>query len=118
MNKEIKYRGFYSFEGNALYPEDKRWVYGYYYFEDGKYWIKDGNKSYCVVDGTVGQYIGKDKNNVEIYENDILYNGQNWGIIKWRQKQCCFGWFSNNEIWDIEDCNKMEVVGNSYQINK
>ena len=39
--REIKFRGFRNYEGNALYPPDKRWIYGYYSFRDGQHWIQD-----------------------------------------------------------------------------
>lgn len=59
--REIKFRGYRNYEGNSLYPPDKRWIYGYYYFEDGKHWIKDINDmrvAYVVEDGSVGEFTG------------------------------------------------------------
>jgi len=74
--REIKYRGYRDFEGNVLYPPDRRWVYGYYYFQDGVDWIKDiedWRMSYVVCKGSVGEYIGlKDESGREVYDGDVV----------------------------------------------
>lgn len=68
MHREIKFRGKRIVNG--------KWVYGYL----TKIWgqfniveISDGNIAYEVDTETVGQYTGrKDKNEVEIYGEDIV----------------------------------------------
>lgn len=70
---EIKFRGFYHHIGNALYPEVKKWVYGFLIIEDGKYWIKDGKLTSLVKKESVGQLVGiPDYNGTAIYYGDIL----------------------------------------------
>ena len=74
--RPIKFRGFRNFKGNALYPPDKRWIYGYYYFNAGEHWIKnkaDMTQTFIVEEGSVGEYTGrKDKKGKEIWEGDII----------------------------------------------
>lgn len=76
MNREIKFRGFYHKEKNALYPGVKKWVYGSLIIKfNGKYWIEDinnNNRQYKVIPETVGQYINvPEVNNKDLYSGDI-----------------------------------------------
>jgi hypothetical protein len=66
--REIKFRGRYFREKNALYAKEDRWVYGSLIVDSNKYWIKDGNITYSVIPETVGQFIGLKG----IYEGDIV----------------------------------------------
>ena len=80
--REIKFRGYYVCKGNALYPEEKRWIYGSLGIQRDKCWIisKEENTSFRVAAETVGQYTDlKDKKRTkeypegqEIYDSDIL----------------------------------------------
>ncbi len=58
--REIKFRGYYVCKGNALYPEEKRWIYGSLGIQRDKCWIisKEENTSFRVAAETVGQYTG------------------------------------------------------------
>ena len=57
--RDIKFKGFYHFEANALYPEVNKWVYGSLIADDEGCWIKEGGHTYRVDPETVGQYIGE-----------------------------------------------------------
>ena len=141
--REIKCRGFRNFKGNALYPLDKRWIYGYYYFNAGEHWIKnkaDMAQTFIVEEKSVGQYTSrKDKNGKEIYEGDI--------VNCYDDKQVCgkgeikFGRFMSShegghsryhyhqgfyilgkdgkQIWDNSsediDWQEVEIIGNIYE---
>ena len=127
--RKILYRGYRNFEGNALYPPDKRWVYGYYYFREGKHWINDitdWKMSYTVEDESVGQFIDLlAKQGKELYEGDIVRNtdGEIFRVDyadRWARYM-----LSYDGEWCIkylEDYGKletyslnMEVIGNIYE---
>ena len=113
--REIKFRGYRNFEGNALYPPDKRWIYGYYYSQEGKHWIRDiddWKMSYCVEDGSVGEYTGlKDKSGKEIYEGDIVREILD-GVVTYEPPTSVAVTLKGSHFQANEDC---EVIGNIYE---
>ena len=75
MDRVIKFRGLYVFEGNCLYPAERKWIYGYLYIEDGKHYIKDISNmrmTYLVDSKTVGQYAEFKAKGIEVYDGDIV----------------------------------------------
>jgi len=134
--KKIKFRAWCKESSEMKYPED---------FDSGDFYLQlsnngfleavayiydsDDNSSYYYPEIELMQFTGlKDKNNVEIYEDDIvILSHPAWrakGIIKFFNDTACFGFESIDKIDNgtrksfkniIEDKNGIEVIGNIYE---
>lgn len=151
--REIKYRALakvtYNYEThNSQYKiKEGDWVFGYYYrdvldnedscsyFHVDYIRIKYGDHYGDIeVDGdTVGQFTGMlDTNWVEIYEGDIVSNGENRYIVEWNNEDFCFettlvgrkyglemymyeNYFQSEYVKNGKTLCGIKVIGNSYQ---
>ncbi len=128
MNREIKFRGKHL----------NKWIYGYLLksVDDGKYYISVSlDQFYQVKEEMIGQFVGlKDKNGVEIYENDIIdihqtVNGFNQFIIQYdnykfsaryynQKTKQILDWYQYDldELFELNEFEKeIEIIGNIYE---
>lgn len=111
MNREIKFRG--------KQINTKKWIYGYLYREKGLYLICE-NIRYAeeepILLDTIGQYTGlHDKNNIKIYEGDIVKYENMTEKIMFLNGSFVMSDFEENEEWELGIINEeIEVVGNIY----
>ena len=113
MNREIKFR--------ALNKKNK-WVYGGLIYDVNKKWYIHQNNfvfwtGYCeIIPETIGQYTGlKDKNNVEIYEGDIILIGEQRKKVTVVFKDGRFGYVANRTCIPFQ-YQQPEVIGNIYEV--
>ena len=98
--RKFRFRAYYKPEKKMIEPLDPE-CYSNFFTDD---------------DYIVMQYTGlKDKNNIRIYEGDIVKNSDNWGltkgIIEWDDEY--FGYPLLSE--EVATGNKLIVIGNIYE---
>lgn len=118
MQRENKFRGkhIHIVPGNEHL--DGRWIYGY--LSDKDYINSPELEGEFLVDeNTVGQYTGlKDKNGKEIYEGDILEEGEGYYFeVVWEGQWAKFKLQWKNKAYQYPEWNRginMQVIGNIY----
>jgi len=125
--REIKFRGKVKYNGNNYFSGD--WVKGYYCGGiKNKHYIKisiDNGliariDSIEIIPETVGQYTGRmDKNQKEIYKNDILkfvYDNLRFkGIVRYNKNKAQYIIYCEDGKFGFDIIQKVKVIGNNYE---
>lgn len=112
MNREILFRG--------KRVDSSEWFEGSYWLSRSAVrettYITDGyGNLFCVIPETVGQYTGlNDKNNVKIFEGDIIKHKENLFEIKYSTEQARYLAVLTNGVFDPVAMQNCEVVGNVF----
>lgn len=113
--REIKFRGKSQSSGE--------WFYGYLFKSDSgeSTHIRTNYKGCLNIDpDTVGEYTGlRDKNKIEIYENDLIKCGKDIYEIIWNRGMFVLKNIHSSVIGDISlglmlDVFDLEIIGNRY----
>lgn len=118
MKRQIKFRGKATANGH--------WVYGSLIdYGDKTFAIRNRKSQPWVQAETVGQFTGlHDRNGKEIYEGDIVLNGNNTYRVEYNTALACwiaaYDWPDSVGNWQLskEHCLRNEVVGNIHEPSK
>ena len=128
--RELLFRGQTRKKGDKVWmngkPVDGNWVYGGIFKDEGCYsvlYTYDPIDKMVVYTDTIGQYTGMtDKNNVKIFEHDILKLKRTIYVVEWKNG-CLYAVQKNNLKAGVSVVNKLihllveegaEVIGNTH----
>lgn len=121
MSREFKFRCWISKPRNESKPY---MAYADLFQNDETYLLgHTGGGEYCEDESKVMQYIGrKDKNGVDIYDEDIVLITMANGaieqfIVKWSDEATGFRFIDKDGLdWKVRSDNILEVIGNTYDV--
>lgn len=123
MRREIKFRGKPYIKHTSQGPKTQGdfWVYGGIDNLGLGPIICNENDRFSVVPETVGQYTGvKDRNGKEIYEGDVVFDGEYTGLVWGFRDSACYTVVYSGVSVDLADDHPemLEVVGNIFDVPK